>query len=69
MREFVSSRPSQPFWRLAIPEKRENGPEILAFRAFDFVSGLSRLPPEGLDDMHVQGMSGRNESRASTILV
>jgi hypothetical protein len=35
------SRPSQGFGRPAkLPRKSENGPEIPAFRPFDFVSGL-----------------------------
>jgi hypothetical protein len=38
---FDSFRPSHPFPRSArLPKRRENGPEILAFRSFAFVSGL-----------------------------
>jgi len=41
IRRFDSCRSSQPFMRSArFSKKRENGPEIPAFRAFDFVSGL-----------------------------
>jgi hypothetical protein len=42
MCEFESSQVSQAFQRSAkLPKRRENGPEIQAFRAFAFVSGLS----------------------------
>ena len=41
MCKFESSQVSHAFLRLArIPERRENGPEIRAFRAFAFVSGV-----------------------------
>jgi len=41
IRRFDPSRPSQPVLRLAgLPKRRENGPQIPAFRAFAFVSGL-----------------------------
>ena len=41
IRRFDPSRPSHPFLRSArLPKRRENGPEIPAFCAFDFVSGL-----------------------------
>jgi hypothetical protein len=40
MRRFESSRPSQAFVRFArLPRRRENRPEIPAFRAFDFRLG------------------------------
>ena len=42
--QFDTCRPSQPFRRSArLPKKRENGPEIPAFRVFDFVSVGSRV--------------------------
>src|SRR5258708_2008376 len=41
MWEFDPSQVSQPLVRSAtLSKKRENGPEIRAFRAFDFVSRL-----------------------------
>jgi hypothetical protein len=41
MRRFESSRPSQAVRRSArLPKKRENRPEMPAFRAVDFVSRL-----------------------------
>jgi uncharacterized protein (DUF2336 family) len=41
IRRFDPSRPSQPLERSTrLPEKRENRPEIRAFRAFNFLSGL-----------------------------
>jgi hypothetical protein len=45
---FESSRPSHPFLRSArLPKRRENGPEIRAFRAFAFVSGPPVCRGEG----------------------
>src|SRR5258708_6012340 len=42
--KFESSQVSQPLQRSAkIPRKSENGPEIPAFRTFDFVSRLPNL--------------------------
>ena len=47
MCEFDPSQVSHPFMRSArLPKRRENGPEIPAFRSFGFISGLQFAEPE-----------------------
>jgi hypothetical protein len=47
---FDSCRPSQPFRPSAgLPRKSENGPEMPAFRALDFVSRLSNRQSQGVN--------------------
>jgi hypothetical protein len=46
--KFESSQVSQAFWRPPrLPKKRGNGPEMAAFRGFNFVSRLPNRQTEG----------------------
>jgi hypothetical protein len=66
--KFESSRPSHPFPRSArLPKRRENGPEIRAFCAFAFVSGLPASPTLRSNSPKVSGLVREYSRFAETI--